>query len=152
MTRLEKRPLVKIDRLMSSGNSLEATLKRLREVRLVLLRLHKALLNSERVVYEQFHGRIQSSGEFFQLVISHDWFSWLRPISQFIIQIDEVISPKQSATLDQANDLLAEARVLLQPAADGTTLQKRYYRAIQRDPEIALMHAEVTRLLKAEVD
>lgn len=132
---------------MSSSNSLEATLQRLRQVRLLLLRLHKALLNSERVVYEQFHGRIQSSGEFFQLVIGHDWFSWLRPISQFIIQIDDALSPKHPATLEQADNLLREAKVLLQPAVDGTTLQKRYYRAIQRDPEIALMHAEVTRLL-----
>jgi hypothetical protein len=132
---------------MSSVNSLETTLKRLREVRLMLLRLHKALLNSERIVYEQFHGRIQSSGEFFQLVIEHDWFSWLRPISQFIIQIDDALSPKQPVTLEQVNNLLQEARILLQPAVDGTTLQKRYYRAIQRDPEIALMHAEVTKLL-----
>lgn len=137
---------------MSSINSLEATLYRLRQVRLMLLRLHKALLNSERIVYEQFHGRIQSSGEFFQLVIEHDWFSWLRPISQFIIQIDDVLSPKQSATLEQAGNLLREARTLLQPAVDGTTLQKRYYRAIQRDPEIALMHAEMTKLLAMDLE
>lgn len=137
---------------MSSINSLEATLQRLRQVRLMLLRLHKALLNSERIVYEQFHGRIQSSGEFFQLVIGHDWFSWLRPISQFIIQIDDVLSPKQPATLEQADNLLREARTLLQPAVDGTTLQKRYYRAIQRDPEIALMHAEVTKLLAMDLE
>lgn len=137
---------------MSSINSLEATLQRLRQVRLMLLRLHKALLNSERIVYEQFHGRIQSSGEFFQLVIGHDWFSWLRPISQFIIQIDDVLSPKQPATLEQADKLLREARTLLQPAVDGTTLQKRYYRAIQRDPEIALMHAEMTKLLAMDLE
>jgi hypothetical protein len=134
---------------MSSANSLDATLQRLRELRLVLLRLHKALLNSERVVYEQFHGRIQSTGEFFQLVISHEWFSWLRPISQFIIQIDEVVSPKNPTTLTEANGLLEDARKLLQPAAEGTTLQKRYYRAIQRDPEIALMHAEAVQLLNS---
>jgi hypothetical protein len=134
---------------MSSVNSLDITLQRLRELRLLLLRLHKALLNSERVVYEQFHGRIQSTGEFFQLVISHEWFSWLRPISQFIIQIDEALSPKQPATLDQATSLLADARKLLEPAPEGTTLQKRYYRAIQRDPEIALMHAEALQLLNS---
>jgi hypothetical protein len=138
---------IEIDCLMSSANSLDATLQRLRELRLILLRLHKALLNSERIVYEQFHGRIQSTGEFFQLVISHEWFSWLRPISQFIIQIDEVISPKNPTTLTEANGLLDDARKLLQPAAEGTTLQKRYYRAIQRDPDIALMHSEAVRLL-----
>jgi hypothetical protein len=113
----------------------------------LLLRLHRALLNSERVVYEQFYGRISSSGEFFRLVLEHDWFSWLRPISQFIVQIDEVLSSKEPVPLQMAVSLLEQAQTLLQPVENGTTLEKRYYRAIQRDPEIALMHSEVTRLL-----
>jgi hypothetical protein len=134
---------------MSSANSsLELALQQLRDVRLSILRLHKALLESERVVYEQFHGRIQSSGEFFRLVVGHEWFSWLRPISQFIIQMDDVLKSKEPVTIEQVNGLLDEAKQMLQPAQDGTTLEKRYYRAIQRDPDIALMHADLTRLLE----
>ncbi|WP_026730920.1 hypothetical protein [Fischerella sp. PCC 9605] len=133
---------------MSSTNpSLDATLQRLREVRMALLRLHKALLESERVVYEQLYGRIRSKGEFFQLAIAHEWFSWLHPISQFIVHIDEVLSAKEPVTLNKANQLLAEARSLVQPSEEGTTQQRRYYQAIQRDPEIAFMHAEVSKLL-----
>ena len=137
--------------MSSSDSSLEATLQRLRELRSVLLRLHKALLESERVVYEQFHGRIQSKGEFFRLVIDHEWFSWLRPISQFIVQIDELLSSKEPVPLDKASALLDQARELLQPAQEGTSLQKRYYRALQRDPDIALMHAEVSKLLATDI-
>ena len=60
---------------MSSTNPpLESPFDRLREVRLAILHLHKALLDSERIVYEQFHGRIQSNGEFLRLVLEHDWF------------------------------------------------------------------------------
>ncbi len=112
-----------------------------------MLRLHKALLHSERIVYEQFYGRIPSSGEFFRLVIEHEWFSWLRPMSQFIVQIDDVLNSKEPMTLGQADELLDQARTMLQPSAEGTSAEKRYFRAIQRDPDIALMHAEVTRLL-----
>lgn len=112
-----------------------------------MLRLHKALLHSERAVYEQFYGRIPSSGEFFRLVIEHDWFSWLRPMSQFIVEIDDVLNAKEPMTLGQVEALLAKARTMLQPSADGSSPEKRYYRAIQRDPDIALMHAEATRLL-----
>ncbi len=138
--------------LMSSYNSsLEATLQRLHELRPALLRLHKALLESERVVYEQFHGRIQSKGEYFRLVIDHDWFSWLRPISQFIVQIDELLSAKEPVPLNKASALLDEARNLLRSSEEGTTLEKRYYRAIQRDPDIALMHAEVSKLLGSDI-
>lgn len=132
---------------MSSSQPPLDSFQRLRELRHLLLRLHRALLNSERVVYEQFYGRISSSGEFFRLVLEHDWFSWLRPISQFIVQIDEVLSSKEPVPLQMAVSLLEQAQTLLQPVENGTTLEKRYYRAIQRDPEIALMHSEVTRLL-----
>jgi hypothetical protein len=133
---------------MSSTDSLlELTVLRLRAVRFAILRLHKALLNSERIVYEQFHGRVPSKGEFFRLVVEHEWFSWLRPISQFIIQIDDVLNAKEPFTLEQVNGLLDQARALLTPNEEGNTREKRYYQAIQRDPDIALMHAEVSKLL-----
>lgn len=132
-----------------TSSSLDFPFQRLRELRAMLLRFHKTLLESERIGYEQLHGRIQSKGEFFQLVIEHEWFSWLRPISQFIVQIDEALSAKEPMTLKEANQLLADARALLQPAAEGSPFGQRYYRAIQRDPDIALMHAEVSQLLAA---
>jgi hypothetical protein len=133
---------------MSSDNlSLKATIQRLRDLRNSLLRLHKALLESERVEYEQSYGRIQSKGEFFQLVIGHEWFNWLRPISQFIVQIDEAMSPKAAITLDTANALLAQGRSLLQSLQEGNLSDQRYYQAIERDPEIKSMHTEVSKLL-----
>jgi hypothetical protein len=101
-------------------------------------------------VYEQLHGRIQSNGQFFQLVLEDEWFSWLRPFSQFIVQIDEALSAKEPITLDRANELLDEVRSLVSPAEEGTNQEQRYYQAIQRDPDIALMHAEVSRLLATD--
>ncbi|MFB2875494.1 hypothetical protein [Floridanema aerugineum] len=133
--------------MTSTDPLLNSTLQHLRDLRQTLLRLHKALLDSERVEYEQFHGRIKSSNEFFQLVIGDEWFSWLRPISQFIVQIDEFLGSKEPVTLNEANQLLEQARVLIQPCAEGTLLEKQYFRAIQRDPDIALMNAEVTKML-----
>jgi hypothetical protein len=132
--------------MSTHSSSLEFLLQRLRKIRTVLLPLHKALLESERVTYEQFNGRIL----YFQLVVGDEWFSWLRPLSQLIAQIDETLGSKQPVTLEQVNQLLEEVQKLLQPSEQGTTLEKRYYRAIQRDPDVALMHSEVSRLLKAE--
>lgn len=123
--------------------------QRLRDVRRVLLQLHKALLDSERSQYEQYHGRIRSQGEFFQLVIQHEWFDWLRPFSQLIVEIDEALSAKEPITLQQANQLLDAARSLISPAAEGTNREQRYYQAIQRDPNIALIHADVSNLLSS---
>ncbi|MCS6814822.1 MAG: hypothetical protein NZ772_14805 [Cyanobacteria bacterium] len=135
---------------MSSSNfasELEA-FQRLRDFRAILLRLHKALLESERVTYEQEYGVIASSGEFFRLVIDHEWFAWLRPMSQFIVQIDDLLSPKASATLAQAEALLTQAQDLITPHTEGTLDEHRYVQAIQRDPNVAMLYADAARVLR----
>ena len=135
---------------MSSTNSSPNAVRHyLQQVRSAFLRLHKALLDSERILYEQFYGRIPSSGEFFRLVIGHEWFNWLRPMSQFIASVDETLSTKEPVTLERANELLEEARRINYLSEDGTPEQQRYYYAIQRDPNIAIMYVEVGELLAA---
>ena len=53
-----------------------------------LLHLHKTLLDSERAAYERAYGRVESSGEWLQIVLGHEHFSWLRPYSGLIVRID----------------------------------------------------------------
>ncbi|MEM7772161.1 MAG: hypothetical protein AAF327_16815 [Cyanobacteria bacterium P01_A01_bin.37] len=135
---------------MTTQPPLDSPFHRLRDLRTRLLRLHKALLDSERIVYERNHGRIKSKGEFFQLVIGDGWFSWLRVYSQFIVQIDEALSDKETMTLDQATALLSEANTLLSANETGSLQEQRYCQAIQRDPAIAYMHAELSNFLNGK--
>ena len=124
---------------------------RLKQIRPELLKLHKALLYSERTVYEQTHGPIANSGEFFRLVTEDDAFSWLRPISKFIVQIDELLDLRKKDTVEpeSAAILLEKARLMLKPNKDSLTpLGERYFTAIQRDPNIALMHADISQQLR----
>ena len=94
------------------------------------------------------HGPITSKGELLQLVSSDEWFDWLRPISQFIVRIDETISSKEPVSPNQLHVLLEAARDLLplESAADSETAV-RYQRAVQNYPAIATMHAEMMELL-----
>lgn len=135
--------------MSSTNSSPNAVRHHLQEVRSAFLSLHKALLDSERLLYEQFYGRIPSSGEFFRLVIGHEWFSWLRPMSQFIVQVDETLSTKEPVTLERSQELLEVARSLIRISDDGTPQEQRYYYAIQRDPNVAMMHVGVAQLLTA---
>jgi hypothetical protein len=130
--------------------SLNLKLQRLREIRYGLLRLHKALLHSERDMYEQLYEPIASSGEFLRLVIEHEWFSWLRPMSQLIVQMDEVLTAKEAVSLSQVNQLLEDSCQLLRAAEAGSPSEQRCYKAMQRDPDIALMHAELSQLLVSQ--
>lgn len=124
----------------------DATLQRLGQVRFALLRLHKALLDGERMGYEQEYGRVTNT-EFFRLVLEDQRFAWLRPISQFIVQIDEALDAKEPITMEQASELLAQTKQLLRPAVTGSSLEQKYDQAIQRDPDIAFLHAEMMNML-----
>ena len=123
----------------------EVTSQLLRELRRVLLRLHKTLLYQETVAYEQAHGSV-TRGELLQLVINHQQFAWLHTISELIVRIDEMLSPKEPALESDAKALLMQAQALLTPAETGNEFQRRYYAALQSAPEAVLAHREVLQL------
>ncbi len=135
----------------STDRSPNPARKRLLELHGVLLRLHKELLDAERVAYEQIHGRIASSGAFLQLVIHDAWFAWLRAISELIVQIDEVTDAKEPVKPGDANRILEQTRRLLVPDEDGEGFAKRYHDVLQRDPGIGIHHVETLRLLHGDV-
>ncbi|MBI3743250.1 MAG: hypothetical protein HY261_03065 [Chloroflexi bacterium] len=123
--------------------------QRLRDLRDRLLKLHKALLDDERIAYERVHGRV-TGGEMLQLVISHEWFAWLHPVSELVVQVDEMLDGDEPAIWGDAQMLLAHARILLMPSETGQAFSKKYYSAIQREPAVVLAHAEVRRVLAQE--
>src|SRR5215475_12357868 len=101
----------------------------LKTLRQALLRLHKMLLDLERVGYERARGRIGNSYEFMQLVFKDPCFDWLHRLSELIAQIDESLDTReveQPVTDEDASALLARAKALLIPAEEGSEFQKNY--------------------------
>jgi hypothetical protein len=121
---------------------------RLHGVSRALLRLHKALLDDERAQFERVRGRIESSGEFLQLVLHDEWFAYLRPLSALVVQIDELLDAEE-ATEAEADALIAQARAMLKPSEAGNEFERRYYAAIQRAPDVILAQRDVLRVLNA---
>lgn len=120
---------------------------RLGEVRRALLRLHKVLLEAERISYERGRGSVGGSGEFLQLVLNDPWFAWLRPVSGLIVRIDELLEPAQEATEGEALAALGQAAALVRPADGGGEFGRRYRETLQRSPDAVLAHAGLSRLL-----
>lgn len=112
-----------------------------------LLRLHKALLDGERVTYERVHGRIPSNGAFFQLVLGDAWFAWLRPLSHMMARLDE-LAEEGAAEGAEIAALIASVRTLLTPSEEGDGFGRHYYDALQREPDVVLAHASVRALLR----
>ena len=123
--------------------------ERLQQLRNALLELHKALVDSERVSYEQTIGAIASPNHFLQL-LSHDpWFAWLHPLSQLIVAMDEALEEKEPLTAAGVDALVNQTRLLLVVSETGDGMSKHYFDALQRDPDVVLAHAEVAKLLNS---
>ncbi|HXM46790.1 MAG TPA: hypothetical protein VN956_02900 [Pyrinomonadaceae bacterium] len=125
----------------------EVTSQTLRDLRRGLLRLHKTLLDQDTAAYEAARGSV-TRGELLQLVINHEQFAWLHTISELIVRIDEMLSPKEPALEADAQALLTQAKMLLTPSETGDQFQRRYYAALQSQPDAVLAHREVMQLFK----
>jgi hypothetical protein len=122
-----------------------ATRQPLQELRDALLALHKALIDSERAVYETKVGPIDSPHHFLQLLSSDPWFAWLRPVSQLIVAMDEALDAEEPLTSESVDVLMNESVFLLMPAERGGEFGERYIAALQRDPHVVLAHAQVAK-------
>jgi hypothetical protein len=131
----------------SSPESKEAR-QRLADLSKGLTHLHKTLIESEKVGYEGSFGKIETSGEFLQLLMNDPWFAWLHPVSELIAAADEALDDKTPVTAALANTFYQQAHHLLSPTEAGEGFGRHYYDALQRDPEVVLSHAIISRLWK----
>ena len=121
---------------------------RLRDLRLRLLTLHKVLLDDARAAYEMDRGRIGSSGNLLQLVISDPWFAWLHQLSELVVRIDEMLQADAPATEADGHVMLEQIERLLTGGDTPGGFAERYQEALQRQPAVVMAHAEVRRILK----
>lgn len=125
----------------------ERTRQQLAAVRTALFALHKSLVDSERVSYEQTVGAIQSPSHFLQLLTRDAWFAWLTPLSQLIVAADVTLEEKATLTAASGRALETQVRALLVAAENGEHFAGHYYIVLQRDPDVVLAHAEVIKRL-----
>jgi hypothetical protein len=133
--------------MSSTHSSPDPEKQRLTELRNGLLSLHKTLLDSERAVYERDIARITSSGELLNLVINDPWFAWLHALSEFVVLIDERLDAEEPPQGIEAERLIEQAWELLAPNENGQGFAKRYFEALQRDPDVVLAHARMRKVL-----
>ena len=123
----------------------------LTDIRIKLLHLHKLLLDTERIRYEQVRGRV-SKDELLQLVINHDQFAWLHRLSKLIVQIDELIHADEPITSEAIAAFIADVQILLTPDEAGNDFAVKYDMAFQRNPDVVLAHADVVTMLANKVE
>ena len=117
------------------------------EVRRALLRLHKALIDSERAAYEARAG-VTSNGQFLQLLLQDPFFVWLRPFSGLIAQMDEALAAAEGLSAEDAGVFIAQVRSLIGPPEANTGGETRYEEVRGRDPDVLFAHAELARTVR----
>ncbi len=113
----------------------------------ILLDLHKALLDRQKEHYEQQYGPLATPNEYFNLVLNHADFEWLRRMSGLIVNIDESLSRKSKADFAVAEELVREVNEIIIRDENGTDFQKKYAQAFEDYPDVTIAHIKLTRIL-----
>ena len=117
---------------------------RLRELSTRLLRLHRLLLDGERLAYETRHGAV-AAGNLFRLVLDDPQFAWLRSLSALIARIDAAIDAEDALGSHDVDAAFREVYRLLK-GGEGGDFQAKYHEALQRSPDVVMAHAAVSKL------
>jgi hypothetical protein len=133
---------------MASSDPLgDPTRQRLTALRNALLQLHKTLLDSERSTYEHDVERVTSSNHMLSLLLHDPFFAWLHELSELVVVIDETLDAREPATIDDGDRLVQQSRKLISPEETGNGFARRYFEALQRDPDVILAHARMRKVL-----
>ena len=123
----------------------------LTELRQALLKLHKTMLDWERTAYDRVHGRTTGQA-LLQAILNDPQFAWLRPLSELIVRIDELLEGDVPDMPGEAAVILAQARKLVSPGEQGGHYAERYQAALQEYPDAVFAHRDVGVVLKQHRD
>jgi hypothetical protein len=118
------------------------------DLRKALLHLHKRLLEWERRGYERIHGR-QSNSDLLDIILEDAQFAWLRPMSQLIVRIDQILEENTPPMINDLHAVVAHSKALTAPDANGGVYARRYDTALQEDPDVIFAHRDLVALLKS---
>jgi hypothetical protein len=120
----------------------------LKAIRDKLLVLHKALIDSEKVEYEKSFGLVESPYKLWDLLINDPWFGWLQPFSALLVSMDELMESEEGVSSVALDKLKQRTRELLQVSEEKDDFRRNYFEALQREPDVIMAHAEMTKALK----
>lgn len=118
----------------------------LKSGRNLLLKLHKAMVDLEREMYEGIHGK-QSAAQFLNLLLEDDDFAWLREFSMLIVEIDEMFDLKEGTTDEMIDANIVKLRELVSMSQTDDYFKAKYQFSLQRDPNAAGLHSQLKTLL-----
>lgn len=116
-------------------------------LREALLKLHKALMDYQRIEFEKVHGPV-APNRLLDLLIRDEQFAWLHAISELVVRIDELTESEGPPEEAEVEGILLQTKKLLNPTEISEDFASKYQEALQNDPAIVMAHMEVRNNLK----
>ncbi len=120
--------------------------EKLRNLRNLLLKQHKLLIDRERESHEMLHGELTPSAFLNQLIENED-FAWLRKFSMLIVEVDEMFAQRDGYETEMVDALIAKVGELVDPNIGDDSFNAKYDFSMSILPEAA----EVNEQLKAHL-
>lgn len=121
------------------GRFKEVERQRLIEVNEALRAVHKQLIRTVQRDYEREHGAIGGPGALLRLLMEDPYFSWLRPMSKAMVEMDEL--------LEEALPLEPIRIAGLRERIEGMIATQRYLALLQSSPEVVMAHTALRKAL-----
>lgn len=112
---------------------------RLNEVNLALRALHKLLIRTVQSEYEREHGPIAGPGALLRLLMEDPFFSWLRPMSKVMVEMDELL--EEEAPLEPIRMAGLRERI------EGMIASERYLALLQSSPDVVIGHTALRQAI-----
>ena len=109
--------------------------------------LHKALIDALRQEYELTHAAVSGPRELFDLVARDPFFAWLHPLSQAMVEVEDMAARPASPAELQA----LRRKIMALVAVEGEPAQGfavEYFYWLQRNVDVAMAHAPVRQALR----
>jgi hypothetical protein len=121
------------------------------EVAESLKELHRALLDAVRDEYERTRSPIGGAAALYQLVVEDPFFAWLRPMSQLMADVDELLDGGRIPIPEEAKVAARSVQRLISPpeGSDGQFWSR--YSPLLQDVRVVVAHARLKQALRRVV-
>jgi hypothetical protein len=114
----------------------------LRDLAAAARTLHHRLLVATQKSFEKLHGRVEGPGVLLQLAVHDPLFAWLRPLSQQLALLDELVEADELDDADLARVASEVAAVL-----ESDAFRASFLVYLQNEPDVVLANAALRPLL-----
>lgn len=117
----------------------------------MMLGLHRSLMEFERSIHEETHGRA-TPGQFLGLLLEDPGLAWLRRFSMLIVEVDEMFAQRDGFGEEAVEAHLLKMKEIVFMADGDEEFLARYRNGLQQNVEAAAIHGQLRHLLRDERD